>query len=130
MKNAPLDIESMKRGHLEIELLGEHIATQAAHLDAAIHRLLTDIRTFDQAAGWFRQGTRSCAAWLSWRVGWDSRTARDHVRVANRLGDLPLVDEALRHGELSYSKVRAITRVATPEIEATLVEYARYTTGA
>ncbi len=72
----------------------------------------------------------SCAHWLSWRVGWDGRTAREHVRVANRLGELPLIDDALRRGEMSYSKVRAMTRVATPANEACLLEQARYATGA
>jgi hypothetical protein len=73
--------------------LGEQIAEHAAHLDAATHRLLTDLR------------------------------------VAKRLGGLPKIDEALRKSELSYCKVRALTRVATPENEALLLEDARFTTG-
>ncbi len=120
----------MRSEQLEIELLGEQIAMHAAHLDAATHRLLTDLREFDQVGGWYRAGAMSCAHWLSWRVGWDGRTAREHVRVANRLGELPLIDDALRRGEMSYSKVRAMTRVATPANEARLLEQARYATGA
>ncbi len=120
----------MRSEQLEIELLGEQIAMHAAHLDAATHRLLTDLRAFDQAGGWYRAGAMSCANWLSWRVGWDGRTAREHVRVANRLGELPLIDDALRRGEMSYSKIRAMTRVATPANEACLLEQARYATGA
>src|SRR5690349_3074093 len=85
----------------EIEELGEWIAEQAAHLDAATHRLLTAVREFDVANGWHKQGARTCAEWLSWRVGWSTNTARDRVRVAQRLGELSLVDEALRRGELS-----------------------------
>jgi hypothetical protein len=114
----------------ELEALGERIAEQAAHLDAATHRLLTDIRRFDEDQGWYAQGAQSCAHWLSWRVGWCPGTAREHVRVANCLGRLPLIDDALRRGELSYSKVRAITRVATTENEPILLEDARLTTGA
>ncbi|HSK02908.1 MAG TPA: DUF222 domain-containing protein, partial [Kofleriaceae bacterium] len=92
----------------DLESLGERIAEQAAHLDAALHRLLTDLRTFDRGGGWHTQGARSCAHWLSWRVGWGLGTAREHLRVADRLADLPLLDDALRRGEVSYAKLRAI----------------------
>jgi hypothetical protein len=109
----------------DLESLGERIAEQAAHLDAALHRLLTDLRTFDRGGGWHAQGARSCAHWLSWRVGWGLGTAREHLRVADRLADLSLLDDALRRGEISYSKIRAITRVATPDNEAALLEIAR-----
>jgi len=114
----------------DIESLGEWIAEQAAHLDAATHRLLTAVRDFDAAGGWFKQGARSCAEWLSWRVGWSRQTARDRVRVAQRLAELPLIDDELRRGALSYCKVRAMTRVATPATEAALVELAKCSTGA
>jgi hypothetical protein len=113
----------------DLESLGERIAEQAAHLDAALHRLLTDLRTFDRGGGWHAQGARSCAHWLSWRVGWGLGAAREHLRVADRLADLPLLDEALRRGEVSYSKIRAITRVATLENEAALLEIARHSSG-
>ncbi len=115
--------------HKQIELLGEEIAADIAHLDAALHAVLEKIRTFDEAGGWYRQGFRSCADWLSWRVGWNLGTAREHVRVARRLTELPQIDEALRVGKLSYSKVRALTRVATPAIESVLLEDALLTTG-
>jgi len=113
----------------DLESLGERIAEQAAHIDAALHRLLSDLRTFDRGGGWHAQGARSCAHWLSWRLGWGLGTAREHLRVADRLADLPLLDEALRRGEISYSKIRAITRVATPENEAALLEVARHCPG-
>ena len=113
----------------DLESLGERIAEQAAHLDAALHRLLTDLREFDRGGGWHAQGARSCAHWLSWRVGWSLGTAREHLRVGGRLADLPLLDDALRRGEISYSKVRAITRVATPQNEAALLELARLSPG-
>jgi len=118
----------MKRDKLELELLGEQIAMHVAHLDAATHRLLTDLREFDLGGGWY-PGARSCAQWLAWRVGWDGRTAREHLRVAHRLAELPLIDDALRRGEVSYAKVRAMTRVATPANEECLLEQARYSTG-
>ena len=109
----------------EAEDLGERIAEHSAHLDAAMHRLLTDIRLFDQSGGWGHLHARSCAQWLTYRVGWDPGTAREHVRVANRLGELPLIDDALRRGEISYSKIRAMTRVATSADEAMLLDEAR-----
>ncbi|MBK7533804.1 MAG: DUF222 domain-containing protein [Myxococcales bacterium] len=112
----------------EVQALGEHIAEQAVHLDAAMHRLLADLRTFDSAGGWHRQGFGTCAHWLSWRVGWDLGTAREHLRVARALHTLPLVSEALSAGKISYSKTRAITRVATAATEAVLLGYAQHCT--
>jgi hypothetical protein len=112
------------------EELGQEIASLAAHLDAATHRLLECIRGFDEACGWYEQGAVSCAHWLAWRVGWDPGTARERVRVARALSKLPAIDEALRSGRLSYAKVRALTRVATPETEPKLLEMALVATGA
>ncbi|MBK7533909.1 MAG: DUF222 domain-containing protein [Myxococcales bacterium] len=117
----PLSVE-------EVQALGEHIAEQAVHLDAAMHRLLADLRMFDAAGGWYRQGFGTCAHWLSWRVGWDLGTAREHLRVARALHTLPLVSEALSAGQISYSKTRAITRVATAATEAVLLGYAQHCT--
>lgn len=113
-----------------VEELGEEIAGLSAHLDAATHRLLECIRRFDEACGWHEQGAISCAHWLAWRVGWDPATAREKVRVARALGRLPAIDEALRSARLSYAKVRALTRVATPENETKLLDMALIATGA
>jgi hypothetical protein len=110
--------------------LAEEIATLAAHLDAATGRLLSCIRVFDQEGGWERQGAVSCAHWLSWRIGVDLPTAREKVRVARALGSLPGIEAALARGELSYAKIRALTRAATPENEQQLLELARHATGA
>jgi Domain of unknown function (DUF222) len=68
------------------------------------------------------------APWLSWRVGLDLGAAREHVRVARALRELPLIDEALQRGQLSYSKVRALTRAATADNEGALLEMARAST--
>jgi hypothetical protein len=123
--------------HEQIRLRREHvarladaIAETAAHIDAATHRFLTQIREFDLTEGWGTQGALSCAHWLAWRVGMGLGTAREHLRVAHALAELPLIDDALRHGELSYCKVRAVTRVATKENEELLLTIARKTTGA
>ena len=115
---------------LPVEELGLEIASLSAHLDAATHRLLSCIRQFDEQCGWYQQGAVSCAHWLAWRVGLDGATAREKVRVARALGKLPAIDHALSVGKLSYAKVRALTRVATPENEARLLELALYATGA
>ena len=113
----------------ELDRLGDQIAELSAHLEAATARLLDLIREFDARGGW-NTGFRSCAAWLSWRIGLDLGAARERVRVARALGTLPLLAEALARGELSYAKVRAITRVATPETEERLLGVGRGGTAA
>ncbi len=114
----------------EIAAMGEAIAETAAIIDVATHRFLTQLREFDRVDGWHRAGALSCAHWLSWRVGMDLGAAREKVRVAKALAELPLIDGALRLGEISYSKVRAMTRVATAENEGDLLNMARCATGA
>src|SRR3984893_1299145 len=113
----------------DLDRLGDEIAELSAHLDAATARLLELIRDFDARGGW-NTGFSSCAAWLSWRAGLDLGAARERVRVARALGTLPLLTEALARGELSYAKVRALTRVATPETEARLLGVGRAGTAA
>jgi hypothetical protein len=87
----------------ELDRLGDEIAELAAHLDAATARLLALVREFDARGGW-NQGFRSCADWLAWRVGLALGAAREKVRVARALGELPLLAEALARGEVSYSR--------------------------
>ncbi|MBI5160792.1 MAG: DUF222 domain-containing protein [Micrococcales bacterium] len=113
-----------------IDALADEIGALAANLDAATHRLLTCIREFDEREGWGKQGAKSCADWLCWRIGLDRGAAREKVRVARALGELPHIDDALRRGVISYSKVRAMTRVATPHNEEKLLELAIHATGA
>jgi uncharacterized protein DUF222/HNH endonuclease len=108
----------------ELDRLGNEIAELSAHLNAATARLLDLIREFDAREGW-ANGFRTCAAWLTWRVGLDRGAAREKVRVARALGTLPRLAGALARGELSYSKVRALTRVATPETEERLLAVGR-----
>jgi len=114
----------------DLDALGDRIAQTAAVLDATTHTLLTQLRVFDQRDGWHRQGALSCAAWLNWRIGLTMTAAREKVRVARALGGLPLLDEALRLGQISYSKTRAMTRVATADTEAALLDMARCSTAA
>jgi len=113
----------------KLDQLGDEIAELSAHLDAATARLLDLIREFDASGGW-NNGFRNCAEWLSWRVGLDPGAARERVRVARALGTLPLLSHARARGEISYSKVRALTRVATPETQERLLAVARAGTAA
>ena len=126
--DSPTRLASPRRVQ-ELDRLGDTIAELAAHLDAATARLLDLIRDFDARGGW-NSGFRSCAHWLSWRVGLDPGAARERVRVARTLGTLPRLSEAFARGELSYAKVRALTRVATPETEARLLAVGRAGTAA
>ena len=114
---------------MDLDRLGDEIAELSVHLEAATARLLDLIRKFDAHGGW-GNGFRSCADWLSWRVGLDPGAARERVRVARALGTLPLLARALARGELSYAKVRALTRVATPETEEQLLAFGRTGTAA
>jgi hypothetical protein len=116
-------------GGEDLEDLGERIAELAAQISAATYELLAMLRDFDERGGW-NGGFTSCAHWLGWRVGLDLGAAREKVRVARALGGLPLLAAAMRRGEVSYSKVRALTRIATPANEQDLLSFARAGTAA
>ncbi len=107
--------------------LGDAIAELAARIQAATYELLVLIRVFDERAGW-GNGFQSCAHWLNWRTGLALGAAREKVRVARALAGLPCLSAAMRRGALSYSKVRGLTRIATPENEVTLLDFARCAT--
>jgi len=113
-----------------LEELEEEVVELAAHIHAATHRLLTLLAEFDRRRGWELGGHRSCAHWLSFRTGIDLGAAREKVRAARALEELPLTSACMARGELSFSKVRALTRAATPENEGDLVELARGSTAA
>jgi Domain of unknown function (DUF222) len=119
-----MNLRATSASTAELERIGDAIAKLSTHLDAASARLLDLIRDFDARGGW-NTGFRSCAEWLSWRVGLDLGAAREKVRVARALATLPRLAQALARGELSYAKVRALTRVATPDIEARLLAIGR-----
>ncbi len=110
--------------------LGDDIAMTASAIDRTEHRLLSLLRVFDSGKGWERDGATSFPAWLSWRCGMRAGAARERIRVSAALGELPLIDAALCAGEISYSKARAVTRVATAENEETLLASARGMTAA
>ena len=106
-----------------LEQMAAELARQAANITAAEYRFLVLLAEFDAAGGWAHAGARTCAAWLSFACGLSPLAARERVRVARALADLPAISAAFAAGKLSYSKVRAITRVATPDNDEVLAGY-------
>src|SRR5438105_8367666 len=100
------DPAGLDLGELEVEL-----ATLAAHLSAGTCRWLELVGELDRRGGWAVEGAGSCAAWVAWSCGLTARSAREHVRVARRLAELPRTRAAFAPGGLAYAKVRAVTRV-------------------
>jgi hypothetical protein len=90
----------------------------------ATHHFLVLLREFDLRQGWRSYGLNDCAEWLNWKCGITRATATEKVRVARALWFLPQIDEAFRRGDLSYSKVRALTRTATDATETDLLDFA------
>jgi Domain of unknown function (DUF222)/HNH endonuclease len=114
---------------IALERLEAQICELAGHLTAATCRFLVLLGDFDARRGWASWEMKSCAAWLSWKCQMASGTAREHVRVARTLRNLPLIRAEFGAGRLSYAKVRALTRIATPATEAGLAEIAGPMTG-
>jgi hypothetical protein len=112
------------------EWLEAEVRTLAGHIAAATCRWLLMIGELDRRGAWESWECRSMAHWLTWHCSVSMRTASDHVRVARALEHLPIIRATFARGELSYSKVRALTRAATPETESDLVEMALQMTGA
>ena len=108
--------------------LDEEIGQLAAHLNAANCRLLELIAEFDELGGYADQGALSCAHWLNWKCGIGMNAAREKLRTAKALVNLPQIKECFAAGRISYSKVRAMTRVATPENEDLLLNIALHGT--
>lgn len=113
---------------LSVEELAREIRSGAVRLAAATATWLRLVAEFDAREGWGEVGVTSCAHWLAWQCGMSPGAAREHVRVARALGSLPVTADAFATGRLSYSKVRAITRVADAGTEIELVELARHAT--
>ena len=123
---AHLASANLRQQHLQ--QLEDQITELSAHIFAATFRLLELIREFDECEGWGGTGIRSCAHWLNWKCGISLGAAREKVRVAHALKELPLTSAVFREGRVSYSKVRAMTRVATSKNEKYLIRIARHGT--
>jgi hypothetical protein len=106
-------------GVAEVE---DRILALSAHIEAADHERLRLLLEFDRMEGWALSGYRSAVEWYAHRVGTDRGTAREKVRVARALHGLPLLSAWFRQGRLTYSHVRALTRVATPDDEEEILE--------
>jgi len=107
-----------------LEQVEAQICELAGHLAAATCRFLVLLADFDARRGWASWEMGSCAQWLSWKCQMSSGTAREHVRVARALRDLPVIRARFAAAALSYAKVRALTRIATPATESGLAELA------
>ena len=108
-----------------IEELDRTILTLCTRINAATYELLVMIREFDECTGWLQWGLDNCAEWLAWRCDLSMTTAREKVRVAHALKHLPLISRAFACGELSYSKVKAMTRVANRDNEEELLAFSQ-----
>jgi hypothetical protein len=113
-----------------IDELDAAICRLARQMNAQTYRLLVLIRDFDDRFGWAKWTFPNCALWLSWRCGLSHSAAREKVRTAHALRLMPLIAAAFAEGRLSYSKVRALTRVAGAHDEDLLLEYALQATAA
>ena len=109
----------------EIFLLGERCAEAYMQADALHYRAMQLLAEFHRRDGWRDTGFPSTAEWLAWRIGIRLNAARERLRTALALEELPATSQAMANGELSFTKVRSLTRVATPENEATLLDFAR-----
>lgn len=119
--------EPVRKEHA-FEALEAEITELWGHISAATYRFLELVAEFDRSEGWGRHGVASCAQWLNLKCGIGPVAAREKVRVARALETLPKIGAAFRSGQISYSKVRAVTRVATPATEETLLTVALYGT--
>jgi hypothetical protein len=118
-----IDLTAIDPGELPVERVGLEICRLAGQIAAATSRFLRFLADFDARRGWASSNIKSCTQWLSWRCGLDLRTAREHLRVAHALTELPKIRDSFDAGRISYSKVRAISRVArlAPEDGARLL---------
>jgi len=118
-----IDEETRSSNRDGVEQLGTEICALAGQIAAATARFLTLLAKFDEDRGWTGPGLHSCAHWLSWKCGMSLHTGREYVRVAKALRSLPEMRKAFEQGRLSYSKVRALTRVTTPSNEKQMVRF-------
>ena len=112
------------------DALEREITDLCAQINAAGYRLLQLVAELDDEEPWGAWGLTSCAHWLNWRCGIGMNAAREKIRVAHALKQLPLISASFATGELSFSKVRAVTRIADPENEKELLDLARHATAA
>ncbi len=113
-----------------VDELDAAIGRLVGQMNADSYRMLVLVREFDDRFGWKKWTFKSCAEWLAWRCGISLSAAREKVRAAHALRSLPAISAAFGEGRLSYSKVRALTRVANRYDEDLLLAYALTATAA
>jgi len=118
------DTQPFASRHLEIDKLEDSIIRHCHRINAGTYDLLVDLREFDQRAGFLRNGFENCADWLHWRCDISLSAAREKVRVAHALLELPAISIAFSQGQVAYSKVRGLTRVANHQNEDELLAFA------
>ncbi len=104
--------------------LNAQLGLLCTHMYATDYQFLRCVRAWENVASLHVYGVKSTAHWLNARCGMAMGAAREKVRVARALPDLPKISEYFARGQISYSKVRAISRVATPENETFLLSVA------
>ena len=105
-----------------LEVLERRICSLAGTLAASTREWLRLIAEFDARKGWTQWGIKSCSHWLSWACSVGPGAAREYVRVATALAAVPALDAAFAKGRLSYSKMRALTRLAGEVDEQVLLQ--------
>jgi hypothetical protein len=123
-RTAEAAAESSPNLHRSIDELDFEICRLARQMNAETYRFLMLVRDFDDRFGFAKWSLRNCAEWLAWRCGMTMSTAREKLRTAHALRALPTISAAFADGRLSYSKVRALTRVADVANEDLLLAYA------
>jgi hypothetical protein len=116
--------------HSSIDELDRAICSLVRVMNAECYRMLVLVREFDDRMGFSKWTFATCAEWVAWRCGISLSAAREKVRTAQALRDLPAISAAFADGRLSYSKVRALTRVAHEHDEDLLLAYALQATAA
>lgn len=107
-------LEVFVRGGLVVDE-GRWLIEHRVEMDRAEAVWLEKLAEFDRNGLWEVDGHFSCATWLVWRLKMARSTAFEKLRVAHELARRPVVAAAFREGRLSYSAVRAITRMDRPD---------------
>ena len=111
-----------------IDELDAAIGRLVRQANSECYRMLVLVREFDDRFGWRKWSFKSCAEWLAYRSEISLSAAREKVRTAHALRGLPAIAAAFAEGRLSYTKVRALTRVTDQRHEDVLLAYALDTT--
>ena len=101
------------------------VVNMAAGINLADWKFIKLIVAMYRSRAWSEAGYCSLSNWLDHRCGLGPVASRERVRIGLALTRLPCLDQAFQNGEISYSKVRTVTRIANPETERFLLALAR-----